>query len=121
MVCHDLAVGHILLLQKPMSWFKAQEFCQRHCVDLPVLSTEEQYMTLLNATASNKTSFWLGLHRQSPIGGWKWVSGEELSYDRWYRRNHECRCASLEAMLENDKKMLARYCDEQHMVVCQGE
>lgn len=121
-VCHDLAVGQIIWypVQMPMSWLKAREFCQRHYVDLTVLSTEEQYYTLLNATADNTVSFWLGLQRQSTLSGWRWVTEEELSYDRWFRRNFEVRCASLEAMLKTDKKLLARYCDESHMFVCQG-
>ena len=103
-----------------MSWVKAREFCQKHYVDLPVLNSEEQYFALLNATPANKVSFWLGLQRQSIASDWKWVSGEELSYERWYRRNYEGHCASLEAMLKKDKKLLARHCDEPHMVVCQG-
>ncbi|XP_037634981.1 uncharacterized protein LOC119493595 [Sebastes umbrosus] len=123
-VCYDLAVGQIisrdLLIQRPTSWFKAQEFCQRHYVDLAVLSTEEQYFTLLNATIASKVSFWLGLQRQSIFSGWKWVNGEELGYEHWYRRNYGGRCASLEAMLKKDKKLLARYCEELHMFVCQG-
>ncbi|XP_073322607.1 uncharacterized protein [Pagrus major] len=122
-VCHDLAVGQILShnfqLQRPMSWFQAREFCQRHYVDLTVLSTEEQYFTLLNATAANKVSFWLGLQHQSTFSGWKWVNGEELSYSQWFREN-DADCASLEAMLKEDNKLLARYCDEPHMFVCQG-
>ncbi len=125
MVCHDLAVGQIMshytLVQKPMPWFQAREFCQRHYIDLAVLSTEEQYISLLNATAANKVSFWLGLQRQSIFSGWKWVDGEQLSYEHWYRRNYEGHCASLEAMLDKDKKLLARYCEESHMFVCQGE
>ncbi|XP_072243038.1 uncharacterized protein [Leuresthes tenuis] len=123
-VCHSLAAGqitsHFILVQRPMSWVKAREFCQKHYVDLPVLNSEEQYFDLLNATPANKVSFWLGLQRQSIASDWKWVSGEELSYERWYRRNYEGHCASLEAMLKKDKKLLARHCDELHMVVCQG-
>lgn len=120
-VCHDLAVGQIQL-QRPMSWFQAREFCQRHYVDLIVLSTEEQYFTLLNATTASKDSFWLGLQRQSTISGWKWVNGEELSYSQWLTENVcTCHCASLEAMLKKDNKLLARYCEELHMFVCQGE
>ncbi|XP_030272579.1 uncharacterized protein LOC115581547 isoform X2 [Sparus aurata] len=119
-VCHDLAVGQIQL-QRPMSWFQAREFCQRHYVDLIVLSTEEQYFTLLNATTASKDSFWLGLQRQSTISGWKWVNGEELSYSQWLTENVcTCHCASLEAMLKKDNKLLARYCEELHMFVCQG-
>ncbi|XP_029296159.1 uncharacterized protein LOC115013793 [Cottoperca gobio] len=121
--CYDLAacqtISHYFLLQRPTSWFKAQEFCRRHYVDLAVLSTEEQYFTLLNATAASKVSFWLGLQRQSIFSGWKWVDGEQLSYEHWYRRNYEG-CASLEAMLRKDKKLLARSCEELHMFVCQG-
>lgn len=123
-VCHglevDLIIPHNFLVQRPMSWFKAREFCQRHYVDLAVLSTEEQYLTLLNATAASKVSFWLGLQRQSIFSGWRWVDGDELSYEHWYRRNYQGRCASLGAMLKKDKKLLARYCEEHHMFVCQG-
>uniref|UniRef100_A0A4W6BR21 C-type lectin domain-containing protein n=1 Tax=Lates calcarifer TaxID=8187 RepID=A0A4W6BR21_LATCA len=124
-VCHGLAVGqitsHYFLIQRPMSWSKAREFCQRHYVDLAVLNMEDQYFTLLNATLAKKASFWLGLQWQSIFSGWTWVNGEELSYKQWYRRNYEGQCASLEAMLEKDKKLLARYCDEPHMFVCQGQ
>lgn len=123
-LCHGLASGQIpsnyFLVQQPMSWIKAREFCQRHYVDLAVLTTEDQYFTLLNATAANKVSFWLGLERQSVLSDWKWVNGEELRYEHWFRRNYEGRCASLEAMLKTEKKLLARYCKEPHMVVCQG-
>ncbi|KAF0034204.1 hypothetical protein F2P81_014270 [Scophthalmus maximus] len=103
-----------------MSWSKAREFCQRHYVDLAVLNTEEQYFTLLNATLASKGSFWLGLRRQSILGGWTWVNGEELRYEHWYRWNIQGRCASMESMLAKDEKLLARYCDERHMSVCQG-
>eukprot|EP00064_Thunnus_orientalis_P015128 superscaffoldBa00002749_g15177 len=123
-VCHGLRVGQALsqnfLVQRSVSWFIAQEFCQRHYVDLAVLSKEEQYFTLLNATAAKRVSFWLGLQRQSIFSGWKWVDEEDLTYEHWYRKNFEGHCASLEAMLETDKKLLARYCDEPHMFVCQG-
>ncbi|XP_025767662.1 uncharacterized protein LOC100712577 isoform X2 [Oreochromis niloticus] len=123
-VCHGLAVGQIssyyFLLQRPMPWVKAQEFCQKYYVDLAVLTTEEQYFTVLNATPATKVSFWLGLKRQSVSSDWQWVNGEQLGYEHWYRRNYEGCCASLEAMLEKDKNLLARYCKEPHMVVCQG-
>ncbi|XP_071388771.1 uncharacterized protein [Centroberyx affinis] len=123
-VCHGLTVGQIMsrysLVQRALPWSQAREFCQRHYVDLAVLSTEEQYFSLLNATAGQKVSFWLGLQRQSAYSGWKWVDGEELKYDHWYRVNYEGCCASLEAMLEKDEKLLGRHCDETNSFVCQG-
>lgn len=125
MVLHDLAVGQIIshysMIQRPSSWFEAREFCRRHHVDLAVLSSEEQYFSLLNATAAEKVSFWLGLQRQNISSSWKWVDGEELSYERWFRINYGGRCASLEAVLKRENKLLARYCEELHMFVCQGE
>lgn len=124
-VCHGLAVGQIssyyFLVQRPMPWVKAQEFCQKYYVDLAVLTTEEQYFSFLNATPATKVNFWLGLKRQSVSSDWQWVNGEQLGYEHWYRRNNEGCCASLEAMLEKDKNLLARYCKEPHMVVCQGK
>uniref|UniRef100_A0AAZ1XM25 C-type lectin domain-containing protein n=1 Tax=Oreochromis aureus TaxID=47969 RepID=A0AAZ1XM25_OREAU len=84
-VCHGLAVGQIssyyFLLQRPMPWVKAQEFCQKYYVDLAVLTTEEQYFTVLNATPATKVSFWLGLKRQSVSSDWQWVNGEQLGYE----------------------------------------
>uniref|UniRef100_A0A3Q3IK73 C-type lectin domain-containing protein n=1 Tax=Monopterus albus TaxID=43700 RepID=A0A3Q3IK73_MONAL len=114
-------ISHYFLVQRPMPWLRAQEFCQRHYVDLAILSTEAQYLTLLSATAANNISFWLGLRYQSTLNVWAWVNGDELSYEHWYKRNPGGHCASLEAMLEKDQKLLARYCDELHMSVCQGE
>ncbi|CAG5924876.1 unnamed protein product, partial [Menidia menidia] len=122
-VCHGFAAGHVtsqyFLVQSPMSWLRAREFCQRHYVDLAVLNSEEKYFTLLDATSESKVSFWLGLRRRPIAPEWRWVSGEELGYQHWYRENYEGQCASLEAMLKNDK-LLARHCTEQHMAVCQG-
>ncbi|MEQ2294537.1 hypothetical protein AMECASPLE_004928 [Ameca splendens] len=81
-VCHGLAAGQItsryFFIQKPMSWDKGREFCQSHFVDLAVLSTEKECVALLNGIPTNTASFWLGLHKQR--SGWKWTSGEELSY-----------------------------------------
>lgn len=79
-------------------------------MDGAIPSSKEEYSTLLSATAANTASFWFGLHWQSSTQDWKWVSGEELGYDRWHRWNYVGRCASLDAMLENNRKMLARYC-----------
>ncbi|KAM3867625.1 uncharacterized protein ACN63O_007303 [Diretmus argenteus] len=123
-VCHGLTVSQIVSrysrVQRALSWYKAREFCQRHYVDLAVLSTEEQYFNLLNTTAADKFSSWIGLQRQSIYGGWKWVDGEELNYQHWYRENYMGRCASLEATLEKDNKLLGRFCQEPHRFVCQG-
>ncbi|XP_034450817.1 uncharacterized protein LOC117767364 isoform X2 [Hippoglossus hippoglossus] len=123
-VCLVVAVAqipsHHFLFQRPMSWSKAREFCQRYYVDLAVLNTEEQYFSVLNATLGRNVSFWLGLRRQSSLSNWTWVNGEELKYTHWYRRNHRSLCASLESMLDKDEKLLARFCDELHMFVCQG-
>ncbi|TKS78376.1 Granzyme A [Collichthys lucidus] len=123
-MCHDIALGQMVSkyhqVRRLMPWIKAREFCQRHYIDLAVLSTEEQYFTLLNSTAASRFSFWLGLQRQSTLKSWMWVTGQELSY-HWYKRNYEeGNCASLESIFKKDEKLLARYCDELHMFVCHG-
>uniref|UniRef100_A0AAQ5XMG5 C-type lectin domain-containing protein n=1 Tax=Amphiprion ocellaris TaxID=80972 RepID=A0AAQ5XMG5_AMPOC len=112
-LCHGLASGqrpsHYFLVQQPMSWITARKFCQRHYVDLAVLSTQEQYFTLLNATAANKVSFWLGLQRQSVFSDWKWVNGEELRYQHWFRRNYEGRCAILDGVHSEAGNLYNKY------------
>ncbi|XP_024860902.1 uncharacterized protein LOC112450392 [Kryptolebias marmoratus] len=122
-VCHGLAAGQVtsryFFFQRPMIWLEAQRFCQSHYVDLAVLSTEEEYFNLLDAIPATN-SFWLGLQRQGFSRAWKWVSGEELSYKHWFKMNNEGLCASLEAMLATEEKLLGRLCDELHMIVCQG-
>uniref|UniRef100_A0A3Q3F1F3 C-type lectin domain-containing protein n=1 Tax=Kryptolebias marmoratus TaxID=37003 RepID=A0A3Q3F1F3_KRYMA len=123
-VCHGLAAGQVtsryFFFQRPMIWLEAQRFCQSHYVDLAVLSTEEEYFNLLDAIPATN-SFWLGLQRQGFSRAWKWVSGEELSYKHWFKMNNEGLCASLEAMLATEEKLLGRLCDELHMIVCQGK
>ncbi|CAN9512986.1 unnamed protein product [Ophioblennius macclurei] len=109
-----------ILVEKPMSWTSAREFCRRHYVELAVLSTEEQYFTVRDATASHKASFWLGLQRRGFRSPWKWVTGEDLGYKQWYNNNYEGHCASLEAMLKKDQKLLPRLCGETHIALCQG-
>ncbi|XP_014875029.1 uncharacterized protein LOC106937829 [Poecilia latipinna] len=121
-VCRSLATGQIssryFFTQEPMPWVKGREYCQSHFVDLAVLSTEEEYSALLSAIPTNNASFWLGLHKQS--SGWEWTDGEQLRLTHWYNYNDEGHCVSLEAMFEEKDKLLARYCNEEHRVVCQG-
>ncbi|XP_054895403.1 uncharacterized protein LOC129365879 [Poeciliopsis prolifica] len=121
-VCCSLATGQIssryIFIQEPMPWAKGREYCQSHFVDLAVLSTEKEYFALLSAIPMNNASFWLGLHKES--SGWKWTNGEQLRLTHWYNYNHEGHCVSLEAMFEEDDKLLARSCNEQHSFVCQG-
>lgn len=126
MALHDLTAGHIVpeltLVPRPMSWPEARHFCQKHYVDLAVPNSLEQYQALFNATATSLAMFWVGLRLQSGAPDWRWVSGEELTYDRWYkRRSHLGRCASFETLLQDERRLLSRYCDEWHMFVCQGE
>ncbi|XP_023198935.1 uncharacterized protein LOC102227673 isoform X2 [Xiphophorus maculatus] len=121
-VCCSLATGQIssryFFIQEPMPWAKGREYCQSHFVDLAVLSTEKEYFALLSAIPANNASFWLGLHKES--SGWKWTNGEQLRLTHWYNYNQEGHCVSLEAMFEEDDKLLARSCNEQHRVACQG-
>ncbi|CAJ1069242.1 hypothetical protein L3Q82_006870 [Xyrichtys novacula] len=123
-VCLGLSLGQsipaYILVKRMASWSKAREFCQKHYIDLAVVNKEEQYFTLLDLTASVKDSFWLGLQQQNTSVSWMWVDGEELTYDHWYKRYPKGHCAILEAMLEGDKTLLGRYCDEMHMFICQG-
>lgn len=123
-VCHGLTSGHpppqYFLIQRPMSWDKARDFCQRHYADLAVLSSQEQYFHFVNDSTTSEVSIWLGLQRQSRFSSWEWVDGQELRYEHWHRNNYEGRCASLEAMLKKNNRMLARYCEELHTFACQG-
>lgn len=125
MAFHDLTAGHIVpeltLVHWPMSWPEAQRYCQRHYVDLAVLSSVEQYQSFINTTAASAAMFWVGLRLQSRAHDWRWVSGEELAYDRWFRRSNLGRCASFETLLQDERRLLSRQCNEWHMFVCQGE
>lgn len=114
------AIPQYILVKSPLPWLEARRYCQQHYLDLAVLNTEEEYFTLLNVTALDKASFWLGLKQLDTSVGWKWVDGEVLVYDKWYKTNYNVHCASLEAMLGQEKKLLGRFCDERHMFVCQG-
>jgi len=110
-------------IKKILSWDQAREFCRTHYADLAVLSTEEQYLRLQDAIAVQKATFWLGLKCENIGSDWKckWLSNEDLSYNRWYRNNYGGRCGSFEAVVRKDRMLLARNCAETHNFVCQGE
>ncbi|KAK0143624.1 P-selectin [Merluccius polli] len=115
-----VSASHFHLIKWPRPWEQARVFCQTYYVDLAALSTEEQYLRLQDDIPTQKASFWLGLKRDNQHSDWKWVSNEELSYDRWYHINKGVRCGSLKAVESKDRRLLGRYCKEHHSSVCQG-
>lgn len=106
------------LVRRPMSWGQSQEFCQRHFVDLAVMSTEKEYFYLQSATAGERLSFWIGLRRREEHS-WTWLDGQDVHYEKW-RENKVGDCGSFEAMLTKSNKILSRICEEPHASVCQG-
>ncbi|XP_029573908.1 uncharacterized protein LOC115165030 [Salmo trutta] len=111
---------------RAVTWVQARRFCQRHYVDLAVLSTQDQYQFLLQTMAGERDTFWLGLQPHTAPGGWgwKWVDGQGLSYDRWYIKNPgPGLCGCLETSLKGENKLLSRSCGEiaeRHGFICQG-
>ncbi|KAJ3604570.1 hypothetical protein NHX12_029310 [Muraenolepis orangiensis] len=103
------------LIKRTLSWDRAREFCQTHYVDLAVLNTEEQYLRLRDDIAVQRATFWLGLRRDNVSSSWKWKSSATTA-----GVNYEGRCGSLEAVVRKDRKLLTRYCAENHNFVCQG-
>nr|XP_046201415.1 uncharacterized protein LOC124033428 isoform X1 [Oncorhynchus gorbuscha] len=112
---------------RAVTWIQARQFCQRHYVDLAVLSTQDQYQFLLQTMAAGeRDTFWLGLQPHTAPGGWgwKWVDGQGLSYDRWYIKSPgPGLCGCLETSLKGENKLLSRSCGEtveRHGFICQG-
>ncbi|KAK7934390.1 hypothetical protein WMY93_005286 [Mugilogobius chulae] len=73
---------------KALPWDQSQKFCQKHFVDLAVMSTEREYLYLINDTYGERMSFWIGLQRRKNQNrSWTWVDGEGLHYNKWLNIN----------------------------------
>lgn len=119
--CHGLTAcdnAHLFPVKRPMAWSQSQKFCQRHFIDLAVISTLEEYNCFKTATAGERVSFWIGLQR-SDDHSWTWIDGEHVYYEQW-KEKYFGDCASFESMLMIPNKMLSRFCEEPHAYVCQG-
>ncbi|KAK0153577.1 hypothetical protein N1851_004643 [Merluccius polli] len=117
-----VSASHFHLNKPGCTWEQAREFCEKHYVDLAVLSTEEQYHRLQDDIPAQAGLVWLGLKRDNQQSDWKWVSNEELSYRylRWYRKPDGFICGSLIAVVTEDRRLLGRNCEEPLSSVCQG-
>ncbi|CAL8274657.1 unnamed protein product [Merluccius merluccius] len=61
------------------------------------------------------------LHLHNQLHVWKWVSNENLSYDRWHRTPDRGLCGSLNARVTDDRKLLGVECGEELSSVCEGK
>ncbi|KAK0147619.1 hypothetical protein N1851_012897 [Merluccius polli] len=121
--CTVVSASHFHRVEPGGTWEQAREFCKKHYVDLAVLGTEQQYLGLLRTSDIIPTQagvVWLGLKRDDQHGVWKWVSNENLSYDRWYRTPRQGLCGCLDAGVTEDRRLLDLNCGKQLSSVCEG-
>ncbi|KAI1900095.1 hypothetical protein AGOR_G00046500 [Albula goreensis] len=108
------------VVRSRQSWGAAREFCRKHFVDLAVADTVEKYDFLVQETAGGSESLWMGLFNGAP-GGWQWVDGGALNYNRWYRETQGAgMCGCLERSCSGPNRLLPRLCQERQAFICQG-
>ncbi|KAG9337183.1 hypothetical protein JZ751_029663 [Albula glossodonta] len=108
------------VVRSRQSWGAAREFCRKHFVDLAVADTVEKYDFLVQETAGGSESLWMGLFNGAP-GGWQWVDGGALNYNRWYRETQAAgMCGCLERSCSGPNRLLPRLCQERQAFICQG-
>ncbi len=68
-----------------LTWTDAEAYCESLGGHLATVTSEEEYETILSLIPSNarKSVFWIGGTSAGNNGVWKWITGEEWSYDNW--------------------------------------
>ena len=68
-----------------LSWTDAEAYCESLGGHLATVTSAEEYETILSLIPSNarKSVFWIGGTSAGNNGVWKWITGEEWSYDNW--------------------------------------
>lgn len=76
------------VIQSPMSWEDAAAVCIGKGGHLATITSEEEYWAVCEvAERSGLTYLWIGARLDSGNSDWsrqKWVTGEDMSFVRWY-------------------------------------
>uniref|UniRef100_A0A8C5AP47 C-type lectin domain-containing protein n=1 Tax=Gadus morhua TaxID=8049 RepID=A0A8C5AP47_GADMO len=76
-VCFDDEESNYILVQNPMTWYEALQYCRSHYTDLAIVRNAAENGKLL---ALNPQSSWIGLHRHP----WShWSDGSRSTFLNW--------------------------------------
>ncbi|XP_031550392.1 L-selectin-like [Actinia tenebrosa] len=74
------------LHQNPKSWQDSNKICQENGGTLVSMETEEEYQFITKTIQSldvGKNEWFIGLRRISRTDYWKWISGHDMTIDKW--------------------------------------
>lgn len=76
--------GHSYHIYSNFTWEEAEAYCESVGGHLVTITSQEEMDFITNELMNNKTNencYWIGLQRDGD--SWKWVTGEEFSYQNW--------------------------------------
>uniref|UniRef100_A0A3B3RHK7 Si:busm1-169i8.11 n=1 Tax=Paramormyrops kingsleyae TaxID=1676925 RepID=A0A3B3RHK7_9TELE len=116
-------VQEMVLVENPMTWEEALQYCRNHYHDLVSLASEtELTLALQKARNVQGTHFWTGLRFLDD--SWLWVDGEPLTNGSWSADPlPKCpaepfRCGALSTSTGSQE---VRSCEEQLSYICYAE
>ena len=76
--------GHSYHIYSNFTWEEAEAYCESVGGHLVTITSQEEMNFITNELMNNTTNencYWIGLQRDGD--SWKWVTGEEFSYQNW--------------------------------------
>lgn len=76
--------GHSYHVYSKFTWEEAEAYCESVGGHLVTITSQEEMNFIINELMNNTTNencYWIGLQRNGD--SWKWITGEEFSYQNW--------------------------------------
>ncbi|XP_043101204.1 macrophage mannose receptor 1-like [Puntigrus tetrazona] len=103
------------------TWKEAQDFCQKHYLDLATARTDEEWSEIDKLRAKNGSKTWIRLY--DDVNGWRWSFRNECpSFTRWHKKqpdnyggNQDC------VMLHSNGYWHDENCNRKCAIICQSD
>uniref|UniRef100_A0A3Q4MJ39 C-type lectin domain-containing protein n=1 Tax=Neolamprologus brichardi TaxID=32507 RepID=A0A3Q4MJ39_NEOBR len=109
----------IHLIEKKITWTKAQNYCRDHCTDLAsgLDQVDGEEFKILKESQSSPMTVWIGLFRDT----WRWSDGSNFSFRHWdmelfYDGQNNRKCAVT--LLNRSGKWSSDECNNKNPFFC---
>ncbi|XP_064408108.1 C-type mannose receptor 2-like [Latimeria chalumnae] len=116
--------GKSVLVEKNLTWDRAQNYCRSHYRDLISVSSSQEIKTLISQLQDlSAWLVWIGLQRNNDRNTWLWSSGDPVNFTNWNpgQPNNAHGSQHCAAILSNSSRWHDTSCTENRSFVCFSE
>uniref|UniRef100_H3A5Y0 C-type lectin domain-containing protein n=1 Tax=Latimeria chalumnae TaxID=7897 RepID=H3A5Y0_LATCH len=121
---NSVIVGKYVLVEKNLTWDRAQDYCQSHYRDLISVSSSQEIKTLISQLQDlSAWLVWIGLQRNPNNNTLLWSSGDPVNFTNWSpgQPNNAYGSQHCAAILYNSSRWHDTSCTENRSFVCSSD